>query len=185
MAFSTKDTDALAKAAQDGMEAFTRDGNWGLVQQCIEALADRQIRALTQTYMTLSLETLARGANLPTKEEASRRLVSMVGAETIVAKVNEKEGMVSFGEATDQYNDTRTLSSLNNDILKAVNWGALMRSMDDQIASSAEYLQKTSGLMSGEGGGRGGGFGGGMGGFDAEMMAMGGYGYGGEFGNMG
>ncbi len=182
VAFATKDTDALAKAAQDGMEAFTRDGNWGLVQQCIESLADRQIRALTQTYMTLSLDTLARGANLPTKEEASRRLVAMVSAGTIVAKVNEKEGMVSFGESAEQYNDARTLSNLNAEIFKAVAWGSHMRALDDQIASSAEYLQRTSGLMGGggEGGGRGGM---GPGGFEAEMMGA--FGYGGDFGNMG
>lgn len=169
-AFATKDPAALAKVAAEHAEHFTRDSNFGLVQQCIESLADRQIRALTQTYLTLNLETMAKGAGLTSKEEAQRRVVAMVEAGTIVASVNEKEGMVSFGENAEHFNDMRTMQAIDKDIRMAIQWGGLMRSLDDQIASSAEYLQKTSGLELG--GGAGGGAGGprGFGGFDEGMM---------------
>lgn len=181
-AFSTKDMGALTKCASENLEAFTKDGNWGLVQQCIESLADRQIRALTQTYLTLSLDTLASGANLPGAQEAARRVVNMVETGAIVAKVNEKEGMVSFGESSEAYNDTQTLRSINRDISKTIQWGSLIRNLDDQIASSMEFLQKTSGLGEGGAGGAGGGRGFGM---DAEMM-MGMHMMGqGDFGHMG
>lgn len=183
-AFATKDSTALNKAAADNHEAFVKDGNFGLVQQCIESLADRQIRALTQTYLTLNSETLAKGASVKSKDEALRRVVAMVDAGTIVATVNEKEGMVSFGELSEQFDDVRTLNHIDGQIRNAIHWGSLMRHMDDQIASSAEFLQKTSGLM--EGRGAGGGGAGGMG-FDPEMYGMmQGGGFGGAFGdNMG
>jgi COP9 signalosome complex subunit 3 len=176
-AYATKDPVALTKCATDNAEYFTKDNNFGLINQCMEALGDRQIRALTQTYLTLNLETLASGANVPTKQEAQRRLVAMVDRGTIVASVNEKEGMVSFGESSEQYDDVRTLKAIDGDIGKAIMWGSHMRQMDDQIASSAEYLQRTSGM--GERGGMGGGMGfdpemggGGMGGFGFEGMGM-------------
>lgn len=176
-AFITKDTASLAKSATENAEAFTKDLNWGLVQQCMESLGDRQIRALTQTYLTLSLDTLAKGAGLADKAEAQRRLVGMVEAGTIVASINEKEGMVAFGESGEGYDDMQTLRGIDSNISKAIQWGALVRQMDDQIATSSEFVQRSMGLTEARGMGGAGGPGG-AGGYDPEM-GFGGGGFGG------
>jgi COP9 signalosome complex subunit 3 len=161
------------------MEVFARDNNWGLVMQCIESLAGRSIRSLTQTYLTLNLEALAKDAKLQGgKDEARLKLMRMVEQGSLVAQINERDGMVSFGESDQQYDDLRTLNSLDAQVRESINMGSLLRQLDDSIASSAEFIQKTA--MPAEGG-RGFGGPGGAGGMGQEdMMAaglMGDYGY--------
>jgi COP9 signalosome complex subunit 3 len=103
-AFGTKDAAAVQLVAQQHTEVFMRDNNWGLVSQCLESLAGRNIRALTQTYMTMSLEALAKDAKMAGgREEARKKLIRMVEQGFIVAHINEKDGMVAFGETENQY----------------------------------------------------------------------------------
>lgn len=172
-AFTTKDMPALQIIATENSELFMKDKNWGLVHQCMESLGDRQIRALTQTYLTLNLETLAKDANLSGTEEAQKRLLAMIEGGTIVASINEKDGMVSFGESSDQYDDTKTLTNIDGRVKHAIHLGNLLRQLDDNIASSAEFIQKTQLAAEGRG------FGGGAGGDEAfmmqGMMGMGGF----------
>lgn len=166
-AYTTKDMVALQKIASDHHETFTKDKNWGLVNQCLESLGDRQIRGLTQTYLTMSLETLAKDANLASKNDAQKRLLSMVEAGTINAKINEKDGMVAFAESSEQYDDARTLATIDNSVRQSIHLGSLLRQLDDQIASSADFIQKTTMPQEGRGFGGGAGMGG-----DAEMMGL-------------
>ena len=102
-AFSTKDAAALQLITQQYHEVFVRDNNWGLVCQCLESLAGRNIRGLTQTYMTMSLDALAKDAKMAGgREEARKKLLRMVEQGSIVAHINEKDGMVAFGETENQ-----------------------------------------------------------------------------------
>jgi hypothetical protein len=64
-----------------------------------------------------------------------------------------------------RYDDLKTLSALDSQVREAINMGSLLRQLDDHIASSAEFIQKTA---FGAEGGRG--FGGGPG---DEMMGAG------------
>lgn len=156
----------MQKQVSEHSELFMKDKNWGLVQQCVESLGDRQIRALTQTYLTLSLQTLAKDANLPSAQEAQRRLMAMVDAGTIVASINERDGMVSFGETVELYDDRRTLNALDDQVRQAIRLGSLLRQLDDDIAASADFIQKTQ--LSAEARG----FGGPGGAMDPEMMGF-------------
>lgn len=64
-----------------------------------------------------------------------------------------------------RYDDLKTLSALDTQVREAINMGSLLRQLDDHIASSAEFIQKTA---FGTEGGRG--FGAGPG---DEMVAAG------------
>ncbi len=150
-AFATKDALAVQQIAAQHAETFTRDNNWGLVTQCTESLAGRSIRALTQTYLTLNLDVLAKDAKLAGgRDEARRKLMRMVEQGSLVAHINERDGMVSFGESDNQYDDLRTLTALDAQVRESITMGSLLRQLDDHIASSAEFIQKTS--MPAEGG---------------------------------
>jgi COP9 signalosome complex subunit 3 len=103
-AFGTKDAAAVLMVAQQYTEAFMRDNNWGLVSQCIESLAGRNIRGLTQTYITMSLDVLAKDAKMAGgRDEARKKLLRMVEQGSIVAQINEKDGMVAFGESENKF----------------------------------------------------------------------------------
>jgi hypothetical protein len=132
--------------------------------QCIESLAGRQIRALTQTYLTLNLEALAKDADLENKEQARTRLLNMIEQGSIVAFINEKDGMVSFGESAEKYDDAATLAALDAQVRESIHIGSLLRQLDDQIATSADFIQKST-QQQNEGRGFGGGNDEGMGGF--------------------
>merc|ERR1712065_25508 len=67
----------------------------------------------------------------------------MVESGTIVAKINEKEGMVSFGEEDEQYNTQDTLRSIHRSLSNCIQLGGMLRNLDDQVASSSEFIQKT------------------------------------------
>ena len=154
-AYGTKDAAAVQAVATAHSEVFARDSNFGLVSQCIESLAGRSIRSLTQTYLTLNLDALAKDAQLAGgREEARKKLLRMVEEGSIIAKIDEKDGMVSFGESDQQYDDMRTLQKLDASVRESIVVGSLLRQLDDQIASSAEFIQKTS--MPAEGRGFGG-----------------------------
>lgn len=174
-AFATKDTAVVQELATQHHETYVKDGNFGLVQQCIDALARQQIRGLTQTYLTLNLDTLAKDANLPSKDAARKKLLGMIEAGSIVATINEQTGMVSFGEANDEYDDMRTLAALDEQVRESIRMGSLLKQLDDQIATSADFIQKARQAENR-------GFGaGGPGGIGDEGFGMGGFDGGGGF----
>lgn len=56
-----------------------------------------------KTYITMSLDGLARDAKMQGgRDEARKKLLRMVEQNSIVAQINEKDGMVAFGETKNQ-----------------------------------------------------------------------------------
>lgn len=143
-AFSTKDADAVA-AVLTAYPVFAEDGNLGLVRQVIESLSNSQIRSFTETYVTLSLQALAEGAKLRGGlEELTQRLLRMTREGRLNARINEKDGMVSFSEAPNSYDDTASARLLHKQIGGVIRLGSQLRSLNEEIALSQEYIQRTT-----------------------------------------
>lgn len=151
-AYSTYSTDDLHKVAETYAEVFQKDKNFGLVKQCIQSLYRRNIQRLTQTYITLSLQDIATAVKLNTTKEVEKYLLNMIEAGEIYAVINQKDGMVSFSDDPEKYNSSKTLGRLDNDVQKVFQLTKRVRTMDETIATSISYIQRT--LM--ERGGRGG-----------------------------
>lgn len=79
-AFATHEMEKVVKVATENQERFQSDYNFGLVKQCIQALARSNIQRLTQTYLTLSLADIAKAINLPSPKEAEQYLLKMVNS---------------------------------------------------------------------------------------------------------
>lgn len=58
-AYSTGNPDVLRREAALVQDIFKADGNWGIAEQCLENFRRLGIKALTHTYSTLSVETIA------------------------------------------------------------------------------------------------------------------------------
>jgi hypothetical protein len=56
-----------------------QDNNLGLVKQVLSSMYKRNIQRLTQTYLTLSLEDIARSVQLDTPRDAEMHVLRMVG----------------------------------------------------------------------------------------------------------
>jgi COP9 signalosome complex subunit 3 len=57
---------------------FQSDNNLGLVKQVLSSMYKRNIQRLTQTYLTLSLEDIARSVQLETPRDAEMHVLRMV-----------------------------------------------------------------------------------------------------------
>jgi COP9 signalosome complex subunit 3 len=62
---------------------FWQDNNLGLVKQVLSSMYKRNIQRLTQTYLTLSLEDIARSVQLETPRDAEMHVLRMVGVLSI------------------------------------------------------------------------------------------------------
>eukprot|EP01114_Cavostelium_apophysatum_P005231 TRINITY_DN1599_c0_g1_i3.p1 TRINITY_DN1599_c0_g1~~TRINITY_DN1599_c0_g1_i3.p1 ORF type:complete len:435 (-),score=127.73 TRINITY_DN1599_c0_g1_i3:118-1422(-) len=151
-AYSTFSTDDLHKCAETNSEIFIKDKNLGLVKQCIQSLYRRNIQRLTQTYITLSLQDIATSVKLASPKEAERHIVKMIETGEIFATINQKDGMVSFQENPEHYDTNRLVGELDHQIQKVIDLGKKVRTLDETIASSAQYIQKST--MHERGGGR-------------------------------
>ena len=77
-AFATHEMEKVVKVATQYEATFRKENNFGLVKQCIQALARSNIQRLTQTYLTLSLADIAKAVNLQSPKEAEQYLFKMV-----------------------------------------------------------------------------------------------------------
>jgi len=77
----------------------------------------------------------------------------MIENKELFARINQKDGMVSFQENPEQYDSTQMSQALDQQIQRVLSLGSKVKMVDQDILASASYIQKTSGVH-GERGGR-------------------------------
>eukprot|EP01025_Chloroclados_australasicus_P038531 TRINITY_DN3973_c0_g2_i2.p1 TRINITY_DN3973_c0_g2~~TRINITY_DN3973_c0_g2_i2.p1 ORF type:complete len:492 (-),score=70.68 TRINITY_DN3973_c0_g2_i2:2583-4058(-) len=77
-------------------QALVMDGNLGLVKLLPDVLLNHKIKKLTDTYLTLSLDEIAKQVGLPSPAEAESRLRSLIEKGDIQARIDSFQGMVLF-----------------------------------------------------------------------------------------
>lgn len=143
--FSTHNSDEVHKCAALHTELFRKDGNLGLVKQSIQALNNSNIKRLTQTYLTLSLQNIADNVKLTGSAEAERAVLRMIEDGEIFASINQRDGMVSFLEDPERYNNSKIIGNLDEKISQVVALERKLKAIDDAISLTPQYVQKTSG----------------------------------------
>jgi len=143
--FSTYNAEEVLKCVTSNVELFKKDGNFGLVKQCIQSLSRNNIKRLTQTYLTLSLQDIAVSVKLTGPAEAERAVLKMIEDGDIFATINQKDGMVSFSEDPERFNTNKMLSHLDNQIGRIAHLERKLKGVDDAISLTPLYVQKTSG----------------------------------------
>ena len=73
-------------------DVFSADKNSGLVAQVSDSLMKTNIKRLTKTFLTLSLEDVAARVGLNSPSEAERWLVIMIEEGSIHATISQKDG---------------------------------------------------------------------------------------------
>eukprot|EP01102_Stenamoeba_stenopodia_P021489 TRINITY_DN866_c0_g1_i1.p1 TRINITY_DN866_c0_g1~~TRINITY_DN866_c0_g1_i1.p1 ORF type:complete len:430 (+),score=72.25 TRINITY_DN866_c0_g1_i1:139-1428(+) len=143
-AFSTYNPEETHKVAASHAEAFQKDRNFGIVKQCIKSLYRRNILRHTQTYLTLSLSDIATSVKLESPKEAEKSVLHMIEEGNIFASINQRDGMVSFHEDSEQYNTNEMLNLLDKHIAKSVELAHKIKSLDESVSLSANYIQRTN-----------------------------------------
>jgi len=81
---------------------------------------------------------------LSSPKEAEKEIIKMIESGEIFASINQKDGMVSFQEDPEHYDSNKTTTHLDQQIQKVIDIGKRLRTIDESIASSPHYLQKTT-----------------------------------------
>eukprot|EP00878_Enallax_costatus_P021594 GHUV01022876.1.p1 GENE.GHUV01022876.1~~GHUV01022876.1.p1 ORF type:complete len:400 (+),score=112.84 GHUV01022876.1:202-1401(+) len=115
-AYNSKNTERLGRVAEQHSAAYNTDGNIGLVKQVLSSLPVRTIQRLTQTYVTLSLADIARAAGLTGAEEAEAVILRMISCREVFARINDRDGMVTFMQDPQQYNSADVARRLDGAI---------------------------------------------------------------------
>jgi len=132
---------ALSAALANHAAALTRDGTLPLARQLLRQRKRHDIRQLTRTFLTLSLQDVAGRAGLGGPEEAQHHLTAMIEEGEIEASINQRDGMVLFRDSAPQ--DTpRTLELLHDKMQEAVKLEELIVGMEEDIRLNPAYVQK-------------------------------------------
>eukprot|EP01098_Paradermamoeba_levis_P007900 TRINITY_DN3289_c0_g1_i1.p1 TRINITY_DN3289_c0_g1~~TRINITY_DN3289_c0_g1_i1.p1 ORF type:complete len:230 (-),score=51.41 TRINITY_DN3289_c0_g1_i1:137-826(-) len=139
--YSTSSPEELHKTASKHAEVFQKDGNFGLVKQCIKSLYKKNIQRLTKTHLTLSISDMSKMIHLSTKETEAA-ILNMIDDGEIFATIHQQNGMVSFHDNTENYRTNETSNYMDNKIQRMVGLACKIHRTDESISSSTEYLQK-------------------------------------------
>lgn len=123
---------------------FARDKSFGLAKQCLASIHNRIILRLTKTFITLSLADIASHTKLPSAKAAEKAVLKMIESGEISARINQRDGMVSFLDTPSTFDTPETIAAINARIAQAM---ALYRKVTDlsaQVVTSLPYLQRTT-----------------------------------------
>jgi len=96
---------------------FQSKDNQGLVKQCTRSYTRKVIQKLTQTYITMSFQEIAKEIGLTSEnanEIVEHHLLSMIENNEIFAYIDHRNGgMVSFYDDPERYNSNETMEKIN------------------------------------------------------------------------
>jgi COP9 signalosome complex subunit 3 len=135
--------EALDKVVNDGAAHYQADNNLGLVKQVCKAFRRREVRKLTDTYVTLSLTDMARRSGTPNAAAAETMLLGMIQDEEIFARVDSKRGMVTFSESPEQYNSREMVEAMDARIREIIDLSAVLQQIHQEAVVSKRYVERT------------------------------------------
>jgi len=156
-----KGPEAIQKLIAEFQKEFGEDGNIGLAKQIQKAVVKRNIQRLTSTYVTLSLEDIAKRAKLKSPAEAEQYVLGMIQDGDIIAKINQQKGMISFLEVNEEYDTSVFAAKLDAKVKEVVSLTTEVKAKDKELVLSPAYVALTmpqdddfAGMMTSMGGGR-------------------------------
>ncbi|KYR02941.1 proteasome component region PCI domain-containing protein [Tieghemostelium lacteum] len=139
--YSTNNQVDIQTKALQNEESFKRDKNFGLVNLAIKSITRRNIKKLTQTFMTLSIRDISEKVGLP-PAKTEQFVLKMIEDKEIFATINQKDGMVSFNENPEDFSGPQTLLNLEKHIQKVAQLESVIRSVDETLTLSTPFLKK-------------------------------------------
>ncbi|KAL9254762.1 COP9 signalosome complex subunit 3-like protein [Drosera capensis] len=132
----------LETYVESNKESFEHDNNLGLVKQVVSLMPKRNIQRLTQTYLTLSLQDIAKTVQLNSPKEAEMHVLQMIQDGEIYATINQKDGMVRFLEDHEQYKTCEMIEHIDSSIQRVMALSRKLASMDESMSCDPLFLGK-------------------------------------------
>lgn len=138
-----KDAAQIQKVIGDNEDVFKKDNNAGLIKRALKAMTRKNIQRLTNTYVTLSLRDIATAAKLETQEEAEAHVVKMIDEQAIFAKINQKDGMLSFLDNPEDYDTMDMVQELDHKISEVMQLSEKVKQINNSILLDPNYVKVT------------------------------------------
>jgi hypothetical protein len=116
------------------------------VKQVLASLPVRTIQRLTQTYLTLSLADIARAAGLAGPPEAEAVILRMVAHRQVFARINDRDGMVTFMQVRQVLDPTVEQSISQSFIFEIIN-ESIDRSFNQSLIGMAWFKSCRCGMQ--------------------------------------
>ena len=170
--FVAGDASGLSEAVEGHTDVLMQDHTLGLARQVVTALVRHNVRKLTSTYITLSLKDIASSVGLSDAAAAEALLRKMIASGEIAAKINQSTSMVRFGDddvgdenvgggsstasssssavasarpGTDHASTTEALlQTLGRRIETSISVCDRLRSLQQQVLTSPEYVSRSN-----------------------------------------
>ncbi|KAI5776631.1 hypothetical protein EDC01DRAFT_681752 [Geopyxis carbonaria] len=153
-AFKSSDAHQFRQEIALTADEFKKDGNTGLAAQCINAFRIQKIIALQDTYVTLSVDEIAkknfdvtgREGDLGGKLETERLILGMIERGEIRATLSQSDKDPAKSQTTVHFNNDSMLESHNSraleeQIMRTVKLTNQVKLMDRKLGLSKEYIQ--------------------------------------------
>lgn len=147
-AFVAYEQDKLNNLCYKYQDVFERDKNAGLIKQLQNAFYKINIQKLTKTFITLSLSDMVAKAKLPNAKHAENLILNMIRDGEVFATINQKDGMVSFHDNPEKYDNPVLMNQLTNQIFKCIELDENIKRMDNEITTHPHYIQKCQASIS-------------------------------------
>lgn len=147
-AYVSRNPSKVSSIVEKHATVFAAETNMGLVKQVVTSLSNVTIKRLTKTFLTLSLSDMANRVGLNSSEDAERYVLQMIQDGEIYASINQKDGMVSFHNNPEKYNDPKMLKGLDEQIRAYQSLDEKLQAMDASLALNPQYVQKALGAGS-------------------------------------
>lgn len=131
-------------------EQFSNDKNMGLAKQVLASMYRKNIQRLTKTFLTLSLTDIARRVHLSSPAEAEQYVQNMIEDGEIYASISKKDGMVSFHDNPEKYNNPDVLRKIDDQLRECMALDEKLRSMEQEISVNTQFVQKSMGVRGDE-----------------------------------
>uniref|UniRef100_A0A8C3VYF1 COP9 signalosome complex subunit 3 n=1 Tax=Catagonus wagneri TaxID=51154 RepID=A0A8C3VYF1_9CETA len=116
----------------------------GKVQQ-LPKYTSQIVGRFIKTFLTLSLQDMASRVQLSGPQEAEKYVLHMIEDGEIFASINQKDGMVSFHDNPEKYNNPAMLHSIDQEMLKCIELDERLKAMDQEITVNPQFVQKSMG----------------------------------------
>lgn len=152
VAYTSGDADKLASLCAKYADVFALDKNTGLVKQLQQSFYKRNIQTLTKTFITLSLADMAHKVKLASAKQAESLMLDMIRNREIFATISQKDGMVSFHDNPEKYDNPAVMDQLTRHMFKCIQMDASIKELDKEITTHPQYIQKcqTSAAVAGD-----------------------------------
>ncbi|TRY71112.1 hypothetical protein TCAL_02399 [Tigriopus californicus] len=144
--YYSNDLSSLQTTINKYADTYESDSNSGLVDQVLSSQTKTNIKRLTKTFLTLSLNELAVRVGLANSEEAEKLVVKMIQEGSIHAKISQKDGMVRFDNNPEHFNSSEVLETLEAKITRCMALDNQLQSLTEVIETNSDYVKRSGAL---------------------------------------